>query len=210
VSRSRRTRGHFGRTGTAALILAALAAGQVVTGAFQSDDAISAPFRRAGTIGSAVSLRYADVMATRVAGSRCLSVGATALRTPAVFVVVALTIAATGKPADLGYAALRDRHGRTFLATGSRSSFVPGTAQPGIPRYANVVVEVPQDAVAGAHLRIALDGLDQRRDDMADIDLGLTAAQAAGWADGATGVSVPDATDQPPTVRPGRACEDQT
>jgi hypothetical protein len=206
----KRNSGYLRRAGTAGLILAALAAGRVVTGAFQADDSISAPFLRAGTIGKPVSLRYADVTAGHVDGSRCVSVETSILQTPGVFVVVPLTIVAKGKPVNLQYAALVDRQGRTFLATGSRSPFEPGTSQPGLARYASVVVEVPLEAVPGAHLRIALNSLDQRRDDMADIDLGLTAAQAAGWADSATGVSVPDAADQPPTVRTGRACEDQT
>lgn len=157
-----------------------------------------------------VSLRYADVTAVRVGGSSCVSagIGATSvMRTPGVFVVVPLTIVAKGKPADVRYAALRDRQGRTFLATGTRSPFSPGTSQPGLPRYASVVIEVPQDAVNGAHLRIALDGLDQRRDDMADIDLGLTAANAAEWARSTTEIPIPDPSDQPPAARAGRTCE---
>jgi len=210
---ARPTSGYLRRVGTAGLILAALAAGRVVTGAFQADDSISAPFLRTGTVGTTVSLRYADVTAGPVRGSSCVFVASglsSVLRTPGVFVVVPLTIVAKDKPADLRYAAVRDRQGRTFLATGSRSPFAPGTAQPGLSRYASVVVEVPQDAVAGAHLRVALDGLDQRRDDMADIDLGLTAAQAAEWARSTTEVTVPDAANQPPAVRTGQSCADQT
>jgi hypothetical protein len=206
------TAGYLRRAGTAGLILAALAAGRVVTGSFQADDTISAPFLRSGTVGKAVSLRYADVIATGVDGSTCVSAGfgATGMRTPGVFIVVPVTIVTKGKPADLRYAALQDREGRTFLATGTRSPFAPGTGQPGIPRYASVVVEVPPDAVAGAHLRIALDGLDQRRDDMTDIDLGVTAADAAEWARNTTEIAVPDASDQPPAARAGRTCEGQT
>jgi hypothetical protein len=57
---------------------------------FPADNAISAPFVRPGTVGSAVSLRYAEVTATRVEGSTCVSAGfagTPGLRTPGVFVV---------------------------------------------------------------------------------------------------------------------------
>jgi hypothetical protein len=75
-----------------------------------------------------------------------------------------------------------------------------------VRRYASVVIEVPADAVAGAHLRIALNHLDQRRDDMADIDLSLSTSEAALWALSPQ-ITVPDAADQPPaTAVPGPSC----
>jgi hypothetical protein len=202
-------RGYTRRAGTAALVLAALAAGRAVTTLFPADAAISAPFVRPGAVGKPVSLRYAEVTATRVEGSTCVSTGfADGLRTPGVFVVVPLVIVSKLQPATLGYAAVQDRQGRTFLASGSRSSFSPGTGQPGVTRYASVVIELPRDAVAGAHLRIALNQLDQRRDDLADIDLGLSAADAARWTSGDTEIAVPDASDRPPAVpKPGPSCE---
>jgi hypothetical protein len=199
------------RAGAAALVLAALAAGRAVTSAFPADDSISSPFLRSGTLGQPVSLRYADLTATAVQGSTCVAsgVGGTAgMRTPGVFVVVPVVIVTKGEPATVGYAALQDRRGRTFLASGSRSSFRPGPGQPGVPRYANVVIEVPPDAVAGSRLRIALDGLDQRRDDMADIDLGLTGADAAEWTRSRSAISIPEASDLPPAAAPaGGPCE---
>jgi hypothetical protein len=63
-----------------------------------------------------------------------------------------------------------------------------------------VLVEVPKDAVEGARLRVALDPLDQRRDDMADIDLGLTAAEAEEWAARKDRVEVPGPADTPPAA----------
>ncbi len=216
---TRRKRGYLQRAGTAGLILAALAAGRVVTGAFQADDSISEPFLRAGTVGSPVSLRYADVTAAQADGSSCVTAGlgtAPVMRTSGVFIVVPLTIVAKGKPADVRYAALQDRQGRTFLASGQRSPYTPGTSQPGVPRYASVVIEVPQDAIAGAHLRIALNSLDQRRDDMADIDLELTAADATAWSRDATVIAVPDPSQLPPATDgangaagASRSCEGQ-
>lgn len=210
TSGSRRTQSYVNRAATVGLVLAALVVGRIITTSFQAGDSISAPFLKAGKVGTAVSLRYADVTATRVEGTPCVStdVVSVGMRTPGVFVVVPLVITVKGEPADVRYAALKDTQGRTFLAgTGTRSSFLPGTGQPGVPHYASVVVEVPRDAVAGAHLRIALDSLDQRRDDMADIDLGLTSADVDKWARSNTSISVPGASDLPPAAaRPGVSC----
>ena len=105
------------------------------------------------------------------------------LSTPGVWLTVPLTIVASGQPRLVGFAELLGGDGRTYpVSTSGRSSFSAGTAQPGIPRYATVVVEVPPEALPGAHLRIGLEQKDQRRDDVADIDLGLTQADADAWA----------------------------
>jgi hypothetical protein len=190
------------RAGAAALVLAALAAGRAVTTLFPADAAISTPFVRAGVIGQPVSLRYADITAAGVQGSTCVATSSSSLgmQTPGVFVVVPLVIVAKGESAEVRYAAVRDREGRTFLASGTRSSFTAGTGQAGVRRYASVLVEVPRDAVAGAHLRVALNRLDQRRDDLADVDLRLSTADVARWTRNSTRIIVPDAADQPPPV----------
>ncbi len=196
------------RAGTAALVLAALAAGRAVTTLFPVDDSISAPYLRPGRLDQPVALRYADVTAGTVQGSTCVSSGAGAdqLRTPGLFVVVPVEIVTKGQPAALRYAAIQDRQGRTFLASGTRSSFDPGVAQPGVPRYASVVIELPADAVPGAHLRIALNRLDQRRDDMADIDLELSTSEEALWALNPQ-ITVPDPADRPAAGNdPGPSC----
>jgi pimeloyl-ACP methyl ester carboxylesterase len=191
------------RAGAGALIVAALAAGRVVQSAYGSDDAISEPYLVAGSLGRPVSLRYADVTATGVEGTTLVSAGfgaGTSLTTPGVWLVVPLKIVTKGKPAAVRYAAIEDRQGRRFLASGDRSQFSPGVSQPGVPRYASVLVEVPKDAIEGARLRVALDSLDQRRDDMADIDLGLTAAEADAWAARKDRVVVPEPADTPPAT----------
>ena len=59
-------------------------------------------------------------------------------------------------------------------------------------------VEVPPEALPGAHLRIGLEQKDQRRDDLADIDLGLTQADADAWAADDTPVVAATWSDEPP------------
>ncbi|UZN04500.1 hypothetical protein [Cellulomonas sp. S1-8] len=186
--------------GAGAAVLAALAVGHVVVTAFPVDDRVPAPFARPATIGQPVELRYARLTAGDPAGSTVLDPGlGTLLATPGVWLTVPLTIEALGQPRTLGFAELQGGDGRTYTVfTSGRSSFLPGTAQPGIPRYAAVSVEVPVEALPGAHLRVGLDLDDQRRDDVADIDLGLTQADAEAWAANDTPVVAVRSSDEPP------------
>ena len=184
------------RAGAGVLILAALAAGRVVTSAYESDDSLSDPYLVAGSLGRPVSLRYADVTATAVEGSTLVSPNS-GMKTSGVWLVVQLKIVTKGEPQEVRFAAIEDRRGRTFLANGTRSQFSPGVSQPGVPRYATALVEVPRDAVEGARLRVALNSLDPRRDDMADIDLGLTAVEARQWAERTDRLQVPEPADTP-------------
>lgn len=182
------------RLGSAALLVAALAVGQVVRTALPSDDAATAPFERPGVVGEPVQLRYAVVTAGEVEGSTVVESLGTTMATPGVWLTVPVTVTALGEPRALGHAAIRDDQGRTYLASGTRSSFVPGTVQPGLSREARVTVEVPADAVAGAHLVLGLHD-DQRLDDVAVIDLGLTDADARRWAAETEVLTVPEPTD---------------
>ena len=185
------------RAGAGVLIIAALAAGRAVTTAFDDDTGLDEPYLVSGSLGRPVGLRYADVTATGVDGSTAVSPNL-GMTTTGVWLVVPLKIVTKGEPGQVRYAAVQDTRGRVFLANGTRSQYSPGLAQPGVPRYASVLVELPADAVAGAHLRVALDSLDQRRDSMADIDLGLTPEQAREWASRKDRLQVPDPANTPP------------
>ena len=198
AARGRRSR--VRTLGAGAAVLAALAVGHVVVTAFPVDDRVSAPFVRPTVVGETVELRYARLTAGEPTGSTVVSPdGATQLSTPGVFLTVPLTIVATGQPRLISFAELLGGDGRTYTVfTSGRSSFLPGTAQPGVPRYATVSVELPPEAVPGAHLRIGLNQEDQRADDLAVIDLGLTRADADAWIADDTPVTVPSRSDDPP------------
>ncbi|WP_028046479.1 hypothetical protein [Cellulomonas sp. URHE0023] len=178
----RRTR--IQTVGAGAAVLAALAVGHVVVTAFPVDERVQASFVRPAAVGEPVDLRYARLTVGSPRGSTVLDTDdGSVLTTPGVWLTVPLTIEASGQPRALGFAELLGGDGRTYrVFTGGRSSFLPGTAQPGVPRYATLRVEVPPGALPGAHLRIGLQPDDQRRDDVADIDLGLTTADADAWA----------------------------
>lgn len=186
--------------GAGAAVLAALGVGHVVVSAFPVDDRVQAPFVRPAVVGETVELRYARVTAGEPAGSTVLDDGnGTLLATPGVWLTVPLTIEVLGRPRALGFAELVGGDGRTYaISTGGRSSFLPGTAQPRVPRYATVRVEVPPAALPGARLRVGQDPYDQRRDDLAEIDLGLTQADADAWAAADSPVPAPLPADVPP------------
>jgi hypothetical protein len=164
------------------------------------DDRVSAPFVRPTVVGETVDLRYARLTAGEPAGSTVVRPdSSTLLSTPGVFLTVPLTIEATGQPRMVGFAELHGGDGRTYpISTSGRSSFLSGTAQPGVPRYATVSVELPPEAVPGAHLRIGLSQDDQRGDDLADIDLRLTETDADAWAADDTPLTIALWSDEPP------------
>lgn len=170
------------RAGTVLLVLAALAVGRVVTTSLPVDESAEAPFLRPGEVGEEVGLRYARVTAGEPTGSTVADASGTLLATPGVWVLVPLTVLAEGEPRRLAYAALVGADGVTYAASGMRSQLALDRATPGIAHYGAVLVELPVDAAAGAHLNLALHPWDQRADDMADIDLGITADDVERWA----------------------------
>ena len=186
--------------GAGAAVLAALTVGHVVVTAFPVDERVQASFLRPAAVGEPVQLRYARLTAGEPVGSTVLDPDDGALlATPGVWLTVPLTIEATGQPRRLGFAEVLGGDGRTYtVSTGGRSGFLSGTAQPGVPRYATVRVELPAEALPGAHLRVGLEQKDQRRDDVADIDLGVTQADADAWAADDSPVLAAPWSDDPP------------
>jgi hypothetical protein len=184
--------------GTVVLVVAALAAGRAVSTAFPLDGRLDAPFVRTGEVGDVVDLRYARVTAGEPDGSTLAEVSGTLMATPGVWVSVPVTIVAEGEPRRLGYAAVVGSDGRTYRANGMRSQTAWYSAQPGIPHYGSVLVELPAEAAVGAHLQLSLEPWDQRSDDMADIDLGITAEDVERWTSAADPVAVPAPSDVPP------------
>lgn len=186
------------RAGTVLLVLAALALGRVVTTALAVDDRLGEPFLRSGAVEEEVDLRYARVTAGEPTGSTVAESSGTLLATPGVWVLVPLMVVAEGEPRRLGYAAVVGSDGVTYAANGMRSQLSLARATPGIPHYGAVLVELPPEVAVGAHLRLALDFWDQRADDLADIDLGITAADVERWQATSDPVTLPFASDTPP------------
>ena len=186
------------RSGVALLVLAALALGRVVTTAWPLEDRLSEPFVRSGAVGAQVDLRYARVTAGEPVGAPAAEVSGALLATPGVWVLVPLAVVAEGEPRRLAYAVVVGADGREYAARGLRSQVALGTATPGIAHYGAVLVELPPEAAVGALLRVALDPWDQRADDMAEIELGITASDVAAWQANDDPVVLPYPSDTPP------------
>ena len=162
----------------AALVIAAMAIGQVLTNHGNDDDALDIPFVRTGTVGETVHLRYGDVRGTGVRIAQRLE-GSDVVIAAGRFVVVDFRVVALGEPRTFAGLELRDSHGRRYAETSRVTGCAPSvTGSTAVPLYAMACFDVPKSALAGATFRLSRGdygtrGSGQRRDDLADIDLGI-------------------------------------
>lgn len=168
----------------AVLLVAALATGRAVQQLMPADETSARPFERHGVVEEPLELRWGTLEIGEVEGSTRITSNGAVRITTGVYIVVPITFTAAGEPQRPSYVAVRDSHGRTFGAISDRNPYnLGGAAQPGIPRQTLAAVELPADAVPGAQLVVGLESNpeDHRRDDLAVIDLGLTADDATEW-----------------------------
>lgn len=172
-----------GRAGTVAFVLAALALARAVGDELPSPfDTYAAPREVATTEGTAAHLRAATVTVDGVALSRTFRSSSSTYESPGVFVLADVTFSPTIEDATLGHVEIVDAAGRSFTPTRSGSSTCPLTA-PGLVARCSVLLELPADALPGARLRLGTDGTDTAYQDLAVLDLGLTARDVQVAAD---------------------------
>ena len=178
------TRRWLRRLGVVVIVLVAMGVGRLISDHIPLDHVDAASFVHRGDVGERVRLRFADVTVTDVRAARALTTHTTAAAPAGVFLVLAVT--AVGRGSDQNYVGLDlvDPAGIHYVPTvrGGCATAIKGRA--GVPSYALICYDVPRQALEGAHLQFSLapydnDGAFQRRDDVADIDLGIHAAEAA-------------------------------
>jgi hypothetical protein len=157
------------------LLAGVVAAGGVVTDSERTVDELHREFVVAGETGEPVAARtiQVTVLAARAASTVADS-SRGELDTAGVWVVVRVRVEAVEEPGTLGYAAVRDSRGRTFLASGRVTQPLAGSGyqvQPGIPVEGEVVFEVPADAASGLTVRLAQPLFDRRMEAVAEIPL---------------------------------------
>jgi hypothetical protein len=166
------------RAGLGVALVAALALGRWIDQAWPTDRMADASYVRTGGVGDRVSLRWADLRVEGVTGSTRLATTSSVVTTAGVWLVVDVTLWA--KKEELAVSSWRvvDAQGRTF-ATDARSGFRIEHATPKVPWHVRVAFELPTGDLAGTTLRVSPYETDERREDVAMIDLGVDEEQGA-------------------------------
>lgn len=172
-----------GRAGTVAFVLVALALGRAVGDELPSPiDSYARPHEVTATLGRPVQLRAATVTVDGVGVSSSFQSSSSVYTSPGIFVLADVTFTPTLEDSALGHVEIVDRQGRSFTVTRTGGNTCPLTA-PGLLTRCSVVLELPEDALPGATLRLGTDGTDTAYQDLAVLDLGLSAEDARQAAD---------------------------
>lgn len=179
-----------GSAGTVAFVVAALAVGRVVGDQLPEPfDRLGAPREHAVSVGEAAHLRTAEVMVTGTHLGPVLDDGITGISTPGVWLVADLELTGTGADSVLGTWEVVAADGvRTWSQTRGLTRTC-GLVPPGITQRCSVAVEVLPEALPSARLRLGT-GSDLRYDDVAVVDLGVTADDVAAATTSATRVAL--------------------
>lgn len=168
------------RLATAALVLAALSVGRVITEWLPDQPSSVRPFEHGAAVGEQLRLRYADLEVTSVQGGRRISSSSSVKESPGVWVAIRATAVPRVDNLSFGYAELVDGKGRTLTGRG-RNVLQCALTNPGIATDCIIAFEVATDAAAGSTLRLTRNAYDQRGDDMAVVDLQISAADVRAW-----------------------------
>ncbi|MFT4263525.1 MAG: hypothetical protein QM572_09100 [Nocardioides sp.] len=166
------------RGGIALVLVAALGLGRWIEEAWPSGNLDVRSFERAGEVGHRVSLRYADVRVETVTATTMVASQLYASTTTGVWLVVDATLWAKHEVYDADYWRIVDARGRVFEVD-ARSGYALGQATPKVPWHVRIAFELPKGDLPGATLRISRSDADERRDDVAVIDLGIDRDRAA-------------------------------
>lgn len=170
--------------GTGALVVAALALGQTIEDHLPDDTDATGLFERPVAIGETLQMRTGQLTPTSVDGAASIlrSIGSS-IRSPGVVVVLHFDFVSRGKTSSIRYGELRDGAGRVtiFGPSADRNEVTCPGGPVGIVVHCTAVVETDPDTLAGSKLGLAADELDPRFDDMALVDLDISAADVRAW-----------------------------
>lgn len=147
------------------------------------EDPAADPHVRQVGIGERADLRTVEVSVERVRGSRTIDDFGSELVSPGVWLLVEYTVVATRENTGVGFVELRDDDGRVWSEGVGRNDNVCPTGPPGVPVSCAAYLEVPLDALESLRMLLARDAFEQRFDALAEVDLGLTDADAREFAE---------------------------
>lgn len=188
---------------SAAIVIAAMGLGRLITDHLPTGDVADQPFFRPGTVGKPVALKYADVTVTGV------HVTPTVLGNPGSaaggrWLIVDVTATATTEPTVLAGFFLIDGQERRWIASNRGPDCVLSlSSSTGVTQYGSICFDIPEKALEGARLMVARGAWDShesyfRRDDVAEIDLGIKAADVSRLWAGKDGINVKQSGPIPP------------
>ncbi|GHJ50167.1 hypothetical protein Cs7R123_75090 [Catellatospora sp. TT07R-123] len=162
------------RLGTLALVLVTLAVGGYLL--HVADDwTADRPFEVRGDFAQRVHGRQFDATGVRVRCAAKLKLGEAILDTQGVWVIAKIRAVAGDRTTHIGWSALRDGRGRTFLTSDRLQQFMLNhDLQPGIPVEGEIVFEVPVDAAGDLTLLLAYNSLEREMDTMIAIPLPIS------------------------------------
>lgn len=163
---------------TAALVIAAMGLGRAITDHVPLDESADQPFVHTAGAGDTVRLEYADVTVTGIHVTPTIT-GDPAAASGGRWLVVDTELVATREPTRMLGFFLLDGQDRRYASSsrGSECAINAGLAT-GVRWYGSFCFDVPQAALEGTRLVVtrgdySVGGSGFRRDDVADIDLGL-------------------------------------
>lgn len=172
------------RFGTGALVVAALALGQVLNEHLPDGKEASRPFERHVEIGETARLRTGDLTPLSVDGAKAvLRDSSASIRAQGVGVVLHFDFVSRQEANSMSYALFRGGDGTKarFSSSGQRNRLACPAAPPGIVVHCTAVFEINPDSLVGSSLMIAPNSLDERFDEAATIDLAVSKADVKRW-----------------------------
>ena len=180
--------------GIALVAILLLAAATLLDGWLPNDaaDPVAEPFLRTAKVGEAVPMRTLTLEVDSVTGASTVEEYGAEIRSPGIWVVVQYSVTAMDENGAIGYVDVRDDDGRVWVGSHGRARNVCLSAPPGVRNGCVAVLEVPADALPSLRLRLS-PTIEQRFDDVAEVDLGLTADDADRFRT-ITGLEIPSVT----------------
>ena len=177
------------RTTSTLAVLAALAVGNVITTHLQVNSEQLVPFDEAGEVGQVTHLTYGDVEVTDVRPAAHVVPQFSdelARMAGGVYVLVSVKVTATREPTLFLSAYLEDADGRQYRSSSKAECAINVDSGTGVPAYALFCFDVPPQALAGMRFELSRGNLIYSTlagDHLADIDLGISAADERSWGD---------------------------
>lgn len=192
---------------SAAVVVAAMGLGRLINDHVPLADAAHQPFVHTGAVGETVRLDYVDVTVTGVHVTPTI-MGNPASASGGRWLVVDTQLLAPREPVHMAGFFLVDARDRRWIAStrGAECATSAGLST-GVRHYASICFDVPRTALYGARLMATRGAWDShesefRRDDVADVDLGIRASEVdALWAT-TEAVNVRESGPVPPEEAP--------